>query len=274
MQIRNKRLLIDNFLAIIVLLSSFSACAPGQVTATRGIPSSTPGPINTAVPTDTQTSDATIALPEITLKPGDMYFSVNGRQSFLFSRNLAGYEPSQYIQLIDLMKGGGSQLVRIQLDSIGTGITSRGEIDEAWVENWESVFDKAAESGINVLPVFSGWFDWNNGTPDYGYSTWEANAFNVARGGPTANPGELFQPDSATQKLWLHWMKTLVERWSERESIAAWEIFSEVNIATGATELNGVAFIEQAADIIRNADPRHPANHSLSGRCGGMAQLL
>jgi hypothetical protein len=220
---------------------------------------------DTSIPPKTEIATAVTTLPEITLESGEMYFRINGKQSFLFSRNLAGYETSQYIQLIDLMKGGGSQLVRIQLDSMGTGITSQGEVDETWVKNWEDVFDKAAENGINILPVFSGWFDWNNGTPDYGYSTWASNAFNVAKGGPAASPDELFQSDSATQKLWFRWMKTLVERWSARENIAAWEIFSEVNIATGATESNGVAFIEQAARIIRNVDPRHrPITASLA----------
>jgi len=28
--------------------------------------------------------------------------------------------------------------------------------------------------------VFTGWFDWNDGTPDYGYSTWKDNPLNHA----------------------------------------------------------------------------------------------
>jgi len=258
---------------IIALLLFFSACTPGHPATEKVESSSTPAAKDiistvtlTAIPTETLPPTATpIPFPKITLNPGDKYFSVDGRQSFLFTRNMAGYETWQYDRLLDMTKTGSSILVRIQLDSMGTGITSNGEIDEAWAKNWEHVFDKAAENGINVLPVFSGWFDWNNGNPDYGYSTWDANSFNADNGGPAANPGELFQPGSVTQKLWFDWMKMLVERWHERENIAAWEIFSEVNIATGTTESSGVAFIEQAAVIIRDADPRNrPITASLA----------
>ncbi len=258
------RFFAASLIAILGSSSFFSACTPKQATATKITPSSAPGP--TSTPAKIQTPAATpMPLPEVALKPGDMYFSVDGRQTFIFSRNMAGYETWQYDQLLDLIQDSGSILVRIQLDSLGTGITSNGKVDEAWAGKWEHVFDKAQESGINVLPVFSGWFDWNNGNPDYGYSTWEANAFNAANGGPAADPGELFQPDSPTQKMWFDWLKSLVERWQARENIAAWEMFSEVNIATGSTEASGVAFIEQAAAIIRNADPRaRPITASLA----------
>lgn len=268
MHIRNKRMFRSSIIAMIALLLFFSACTPAQSTATEGGPSSTAQPTTTitSVPTDTPTPmDASMPLPQLTLQKGDFYFTINGRQSVLFSRNLAGYEPLQYIQLLQLARKGGSQLVRIQLDSMGTGITSSGEIDETWAKNWESVFDEAAKNGILILPVFSGWFDWNDGTPNYGYSTWKANAFNVANGGPATSPGELFKKDSATQKMWFQWMEALVERWQGRENIAAWEIFSEVNIASGTNEANGVAFIEQAAAIIRNADShRRPITASLA----------
>jgi hypothetical protein len=248
-------------LSVILILSLFfSACTPDQ--ATSAAPKSTDASVPTKVQTPTATS---IPLPRLTLGEGDFYFTIDGKQSFLFSRNLAGYQPSQYIQLLRLMRNGGSKLVRIQLDSMGTGITSNGEVDEAWAKNWEKVFDEAAANGILVLPVFSGWFDWNNGNPDYGYSTWDSNAFNAANSGPATDPAELFQPGSVTQKMWFDWMKTLIERWQARENIAAWEIFSEVNIATGTTESSGVAFIEQAAAIIRNTDQRHrPITASLA----------
>jgi len=268
MRTTNKQFLAGVLSVILASSLFFSACIPNPATPTKAKPSSAPMPIstNTSIPTKIQTPTATpVPLPQITLQKGDFYFTIDGRQSFLFSRNLAGYEPTQYVRLLQLMKTGGSRLVRLQLDSLGTGITSDGKIDEAWVKNWEEVLDEAAANGMLVLPVFSGWFDWNNGNPDYGYSTWEANAFNIVNGGPAADPGELFQSGSVTQKMWFAWLKTLVERWQARENIAAWEIFSEVNIATGTTESSGVAFIEQAAAIIRNADShRRPITASLA----------
>ena len=183
----------------------------------------------------------------------------------IFSRNLAGSQPSQYEQLLSYAKSGGSKIVRLQLDSMGMGYTNTGKLDETWAGNWDQVFDKAAESGINIIPVFAGWFDWNNGTPDYGYSTWNSNPLNKANGGPTEKPGELFQKDSLTHSLWMTWMKSLVQRWQRRENIVAWEIFSEVNIASGTTEPLGVGFIKEAASAIREADSRkRPITASLA----------
>lgn len=175
---------------------------------------------------------------------------------------MAGYKPEQYLELLDLTKSGGSQLVRIQLDSLGTGMTNSGEIDETWARNWEQVFDKAAAIGIYILPVFSGWFDWNAGE---GFSTWKDNAFNAARGGPAKTPNELLEKDSTTQKMWLEWVRKLVERWQGRKNILAWEIFSEVNLATGATEATGTDLVESAAAVIRKNDRQgRPVTASLA----------
>jgi hypothetical protein len=195
-----------------------------------------------------------ISLPKITLTKGDFYFSLDGTQKFLFSRNIAGNEPQQYLQLLDLTHNGGSRMVRIQLDSMGTGITPKGEVDGVWAQKWERVLDKAAADSLYVILTFTAWYDWNNGTPDFGYSNWKANSFNTTNGGPAATPAELFKPGSSTQTMWLAWMKKLVERWQDRKNIAAWEIFSEVNLATGPTQTSGIAFVEKAAVLIRSAD--------------------
>ena len=78
-----------------------------------------------------------------------------------------------------------------------------GAVDPNWVAQWDQVFDKAEADGIYILPVFSGWFDWNAGA---GYSTWKSNPLNKVNSGPVQSPGELFQKGSATQTLWLNWM--------------------------------------------------------------------
>jgi hypothetical protein len=227
---------------------------PAAPTATRP---PTPTSIPTAVPTATP-----IPIPVITLNKGDLYFSVDGRQGFIFSRNLAGWQPSQYSQLLDLTAAGGSQLVRLQLDSLGMGYSNTGQVDDAWAKNWEQVFDKAASNGIDVLPVFSGWFDWNDGS---GYSTWNTNPLNTANGGPVQTPLELFTSGSPTQKLWLGWMEKLISRWQGRKNIIAWEVFSEINMVPGTTEPAAIDFVNNAAHIIQNADPSHrPLTASLA----------
>jgi hypothetical protein len=201
-------------------------------------------------------------MSEITLKKGDFYFSVEGTQNFIFSRNAAGYKPSQYYQFLDFTKTGGSKLVRIQLDSFGMGYTKTGTVDETWAKQWEQVFDKAYANGIYIIPVFSGWFDWNAGP---GYSTWKSNPLNQSNGGPVKAPSELFQSDSAAQKIWLQWVKTLVDRWQIRKNIAAWEIFSEVNLASGVSESDGIDFVNNTISIIRTSDPIYrPVTASLA----------
>jgi hypothetical protein len=228
-----------------------------------------PVTVNTAVvapsvaPTKTAVVSPTAApLPEITLKEGDYYFSVDGKPSFLYSRNLAGNKTSQYSQLLDLTSTGGSKLVRIQLDSFGMGYLNSGKVDEVWAKNWEVVFKKAESFGIYVMPTFSAWYDWNDGQ---GYSTWKSNPLNEVNGGPARKSVELFVADSPTQKLWLNWMKTLIERWKDQKNIIAWEIFSEVNMSPGTTQTEAVDFVTSAASIIRDADSSHrPITASLA----------
>ena len=257
------------FITIIVIVATlsgvFSGCTPSQVTAPASplpatvAPTHVNPPTATSIPTPIATS---IPIPIITLKKGDFYFSIDGQQSFILSRNVAGYETSHYYQLLDLTSIGGSKFVRIQLDSLGMGYSNTGKVDESWAKKWEKVFDKAASNGIDIIPVFGVWPDWNNGN---GFSTWKSNPFNEVNGGSVKTPVELFISDSPTQKLWLQWMKTLVERWQGQKNIIAWEIFSEVNMASGTTEPEAIDFVNSAASIIRNADPFHrPVTASLA----------
>lgn len=49
-------------------------------------------------------------------------------------------------------------------------------------------------------------------------------------------------------------MRTLVERWQGRPNIIGWDVFSELNLITGATEVEAVAFAEAARSVVRAAD--------------------
>ncbi|MHC1782370.1 MAG: hypothetical protein AB9891_06335 [Anaerolineaceae bacterium] len=241
------------FLCGLFLLGSspFQTTLPTRVTNA----SLTPVPLLTATATP-------VPLPNLSLEPGEFYFRSDGQQSFLLSRNLAGYETTHFYQQLDLTEPGGSKFVRLTLDDLGMGYSKTGEVDETWVKKWEDVFEKAASKGIYVLPVFGTWYDWNNGT---GYSTWKSNPLNEINGGPVKKPQELLTSGSPTQKLWLRWMKTLVERWQEQKNIIAWEIFSEINMVPGSTESQAVDFTKSAAAIIRETDLRHrPVTASLA----------
>lgn len=261
------------FLLIAAACAILSSCAPKSTASPTltAAPSVAPtltaapsvAPTYTVVPSGTPSATATpVSLPAITLESGDFYFSVDGEPSFVFSRNVAGYQENQYDTFLDWTKAGGSKFVRIQLDSLGMGYTSTGGVDESWAAQWDAIFDKAEADGIYILPVFSGWFDWNAGS---GYSTWKSNPLNQADGGSVKSPAELFQKGSATQTMWLQWMQTLVQRWQGRKNILGWEVFSELNLASGATESSGIDFVNTAATLIRAADPTHrPVTASLA----------
>jgi len=242
-----------------------SGCTPNATVAPTSAATSPPTtilPTDTTISTPTQTAPATaiaISFPSLTLKPGDFYFSVDGQTSFIFSRNIAGYQLVDYETFLDWSRAGGSKFARIQLDSLGMGYTKTGEVDQSWAVQWDQVFDKAQADGIYILPVFSGWFDWNAGS---GYSTWKSNPLNQANGGPVKTPAELFQKGSATQAMWMQWMQSLVKRWQGRKNILAWVIFSEVNLASGVTEPSGIDFVNTAAALIRAADPTRPVTAS------------
>jgi hypothetical protein len=212
-------------------------------------------PSATAVPASptplTPPTATPVLLPALTLPAGQFYFSLDGKPAFLFSRNVAGSLQTDYATFLGWSASGGSTFVRIQLDSLGMGYTASGGVDPNWVAQWDQVLDRAEGDGIYVLLTFSAWYDWNAGS---GYSTWKNNPFNQANGGPVKDPSELFQKGSATQTLWLDWMETLVKRWQGRRNILGWEIFSEVNLASGNTEAAGIDFVNTAAARIRAAD--------------------
>ena len=202
----------------------------------------------TAIPIPTVTP---ISLPSLSLVPGEFYFHLDNQPSFIFSRNLGANQEFYYVSYLNWSVAGGTLIVRLPLDCFGVGITSSGEIDEVWARQWELIFDRAAAEGLYVLPILTGWVQWDPSLP---YSSWPKNQLNVANGGRTQDPLDLFQAGSETQKLWLAWMETLVERWRGRTNILAWEIFSEVNCGT-ALEADGIDFINIAASRIRAVDP-------------------
>ncbi len=142
------------------------------------------------------------------------------------------------------------------------GYSNTGEVDESWARKWENIFEKAASNGIYVMPVFGVWYDWNDGN---GFSTWKSNPLNEINGGPARTPAELFISNSPTQRAWLGWMKTLIQRWQGRKNIIAWEIFSEVNMVPGTTESEAIDLVNRAASIIEDADSyHHPVTASLA----------
>jgi hypothetical protein len=155
--------------------------------------------------------------------------------------------------------------------AFGVGATPGGGVDEAWAAGWEAVFAHAAADGLQVMPVFGVWADWNDGSAGESWHAWEANPLNRANGGPAASPVELFRLGSPGQRAWIGWMEQVVQRWKGHANIAAWEVFSELDLVTHAGDAalfrrNAVSFFEAAAARLREVDPlRRPVTASAAG---------
>ena len=241
-------------------------CSPGPAAAPTSSSAPTVASTHSSIPSLGPTLIATpIPLPALTLKAGESYFRLDGRQSILFGRNIAGYQQVNYETLLDWARAGGSKFERVPLNDIGgIGLTHTGEVDPNWLAQWDRIFAAAEADGIYVIPVFSTWYDWNNGSPDLGYSTWKDNPVNEANGGLVRSPAELFETGSKTRTMWMDWLQTAVKHWHARKNILAWEIFSEVNLASGSTETTGVDFVNAAAGLIRSTDPGRPVTASIA----------
>jgi len=256
-----------------------SGCAPASTASPLAATSSvapTAGPLVTPSPPAVPTPSP---FPTLTLHAGDSYFSIDGKQSFILSRNPVGKTQTDFDTVLDWARQGGTKILRVQIMAgwlADPWINRDWSVDEKWAEDWDGFFDQAQADGIYLIPVFGVWADWNEGTPDWGNANWKYNPLNSANGGPVSSPAELFTPGSDTQNHWLAWVKTLVERWQGRQNIAAWEIFSEINIASGAAghtdakggvdEATGVDFTNKAMAVIHAADSQHrPVTLSLAG---------
>lgn len=204
-------------------------------------------------------------LKPATLPLGEYYFRVDGTPRFLLGRNPTGWQTTQFEPLLRWAHDSGEKMVRIHLTAGMPPHGQAGQVDEAWAKSWEQVFDMAAANGLYVLPVFGVWSDWNDGSGGVAYHRWDKNDYNAALGGPAQTPAELLGRTTC-RRQWLAWMGTLVRRWSGRPEIMGWEVFSELDLLTGAREDDAVDFMTSAAGIIRMADPQQrPVTASLAG---------
>lgn len=188
------------------------------------------------------------------LRSGENYFRVDGKLSFVLGRNPAGMDVKAYDDHFRNAAAAGERLVRIHFTYIPPG-EKAGEINDGMLNAWDAILDAAEKHGLGVLPVLGVWADWNDGSNKESWHRWDTNPFNVKLGGPAKKPDELFD-DTLCRKLWLKRLETFVKRWSHRRAIIGWEIFSELDLVTGATEDRAIDFAEHAAAVIRAADPK------------------
>jgi len=140
-----------------------------------------------------------------------------------------------------------------------------GEVDAGMLQAWDTILDAAERQGLAVLPVLGVWADWNDGSHQETWHRWDSNPFNVAQGGPAKRPEELFD-DTLCRRLWLKRLETFVRHWSLRPAIVGWEIFSKLDLVTGATEERAVSVHRVCGRRDPGDGPVETAGHSLAGR--------
>jgi hypothetical protein len=286
-------MLARKILAVLILSSlvlAATGCRPGTATpepALTGatavpvsLPSSTVAPAVTIQPTVTLQPVATkMPLPQISLGKGENYFSIEGRPAFIYGRNITGITPDDFGTMLKWARSGGTKILRLHLTFGWWGTPwakGDGKVNPDWFTVWDKFFDEAESAGMYIMPVFGVWADWNSGQPDLGGALWQYNPLNPANGGIFSDPTQLFVPDSKLQTAWMDWLAEDVRHWQGRDNIAGWEIFSEVNIATGvagdANQIGGVSepggadFINRAAAVVRRADQKdRPVTASVAG---------
>lgn len=255
------------YLAVFIILAILniipSSCAPHPTASV--ILSMTTTPTDTIVPTVIPTPTITpIPLPEFSLSPGQLYFNVNGQPGLYYSRNVAAFFNEDYGTELDWSVYGGTRVIRFGLvNLVGMGgypYTSTGQLNESVIRNFESLLDDAAAHGIYVIFWLTGWGQWN--TTDT--TDWANNPFNAANGGPTQRPSDVFKEGTPSNKMWLEFVSRLVTRWQDRKNILAWDVLGEANLIQGITEQQGIAFVEQMAQVVHAADThKRPITASL-----------
>lgn len=183
----------------------------------------------------------------------DAFFSVNGSNAFLFGRNPTGWQQAQFDSLINWASASGERILRIHITTGFRPNSKAGVVDDAWAERWGHVFDQAAEQGLYVIPVFSAWAKWNDGSTGNRWHYWDKNPYNTTQGGPAEHPSELFA-ETPCQNLWMQWLEQMVGRWKNRPNILAWEVFSELDLITGSSEQGALQFMQRASKVIRETD--------------------
>jgi hypothetical protein len=202
--------------------------------------------------------------PRFELRPGENFFRVDGNPTFVLGRNPVGTSAEAFEEHFRNIAANGERMARIHFTYMLTD-ENPGEISTGMLYVWDQVLDAAEKYGLAVLPVLDVWSNWNNGSGGVliEWSQWNNNPFKISA--KAQSPNDLFN-NTPCRNLWLQRLEKFVKHWSNRRAIIGWEIFSELDLVTGATEDQAVPFIERAAEVIRANDPwKRPITASLAG---------
>jgi hypothetical protein len=205
----------------------------------------------------------------VAVRPCARYVTLDGETRFWLGRMPTARDREGFRRHVEAAAAAGERLLRIHLyHGLPRPEVPAGVLDEAWCREWDGIFEDAKARGLHVLPVLSGWAQWNDGSTGSHWHAWDRNPYNQANGGPAARPSDLYA-DTPCQRAFLDWLGRAVDRFQGYPNLFAWEVFTEVDLLSGASDAGVpavVSFVEKAAAVVRRQDPRRrPVTVSLSG---------
>jgi hypothetical protein len=157
MNTRNTRTIIAILMALILSSTLFSGCEsdPSSISPIS--------PKQTSIPMIGITSGRILPF---TINPGNFYFSVNAKQSFILSRNITGIIKDDFYTLLDWARMGGTKVIRLHI------ITGWGE---PWINQYWSV-GNAANALIGIQHAI--WAGLVSGAMN-GRSFWAVDGYSI-----------------------------------------------------------------------------------------------
>ena len=159
----------------------------------------------------------------VEIRPGARYVTLGGETRFWLGGTPTAKDREGFRQDFKAAAAAGERLVRIHLHhGLERPALPAMAPDEAWCREWDRIFEDAEARGLYVLPVLSGWAQWNDGSTGSRWHAWDRNPYNQANGGPAAKPSDLYA-DTPCQRLYLDWLGRTVDRFRAHANIFAWE---------------------------------------------------
>ncbi len=142
---------ISIVLVLTVLSLFLSSCAPlpspvptlssADPAAPKLLPTDTEALV--LLPTDTVSPTSTVTpvpFPKFSLDHRDNYFSLDGKPSFILSRNPTGKIKADFDTLLDWAHQGGSKVIRVHLTHgwwADPWINKDWTVNEKWAQDWD-----------------------------------------------------------------------------------------------------------------------------------------
>lgn len=107
-------------------------------------------------------------------------------------------------------------------DYYGVGVYSLGN---AWM--LDNILDSAEKNGVSTMVCFGTYGEFSTGG-FFNEGQWKANPYNVANGGPCADPKDFWTNETA-RKLYRQRLRYIAARYGWRAGVHSWEFWNEAN---------------------------------------------